>query len=459
MKKILLIVTALVFSFSFSKSFADGHGPEIYGPYPITLKGYEGDKTNSVKYTGQMARQVLHDSLKKLVKTGDLEKMMAYYNGEDGLEIIAPKSKDGFPVMQTMVADIGSGNLSGKMYKGYIPGWGNLTGPEALEHMMQKASENGGDFDPSTGFDYTQLISKFAMGAVFYNQAVNNYLGTKMEIGQKPNNKPYKDGAYYTGKEHSWDEAFGYWGAPAHSLTLTAEQNYNVAKMKDLEAADYNGDGVVDLYSEMLFAHAYYASSYDKGGKTDYLATINQAFIDGRKVIRDAGGRNLNFSERTEMLAARDIIVDNWQKVIAESVFKYAGSTYKDIVALETIMDANGDTTDAFRKYAKHWGELKGFALALQCGPSDLGETAVKMNRMMGFGPVLLNASQVVGVDSSGNFIKDQAQEWSEFKLHMLKIQKLMVDEFGVTARNNDQLAAMEELAGSMGSSDSAEND
>ena len=28
---------------------------------------------------------------------------------------------------------------------------------------------------------------------------------------------------------------------------------------------------------------------------------------------------------------------------------------------------------------------------------SNLGETAEKMNRMMGFGPVLLNASQVVG--------------------------------------------------------------
>ena len=459
MKKILLIFTALVFSFSFSKSFADGHGPEVYGPYPITLKGYDGDKTNSVKYTGQMARQVLHDSLKALVKTGDLDKMMSYYNGEDGLEIIAPKSADGFPVKQTMVSEIGSGNLSGKMYKGYIPGWGNLTGPEAIEHMMLKASEVEGGFDSSTGFDYTQLISKFAMGAVFYNQAVNSYLGSKMEIGQKPNNAPYKEGAYYTGKEHSWDEAFGYWGSAAHALTLSAEENYNVAKKKDLASADFNGDGVVDLYSEMTFAHAYYASSYDKGGKSDYLATINQAFIDGRKVIRDADGRNLNFSERTDMLAARDVIRDNWQKVIAESVFKYAGSTYKDIVALETIMDANGDTEEAFRKYAKHWGELKGFALALQCGPGDLGETAVKMNRMMGFGPVLLNASQVVGVDSSGNFIKDQAQEWSEFKLHMLKIQKMMVDEFGITARNNDQLAAMEELAGSMGSSDSAEND
>ena len=124
----------MMIALSFSKiSFADGH--QIYGPYPITLKGYDGDKTNSVKYTGQMARQVLHDSLKKLVKTGDLDKMMAYYNGEDGLEIIAPKSKDGFPVMQTMVAEIGSGNLSGKMYKGAIPGWGGLTGPETISHI------------------------------------------------------------------------------------------------------------------------------------------------------------------------------------------------------------------------------------------------------------------------------------------------------------------------------------
>ena len=122
-------------------------------------------------------------------------------------------------------------------------------------------------------------------------------------------------------------------------------------------------------------------------------------------------------------------------------------------------MAAGTDTAKTFAKYGKHWGELKGFALALQCGPENLGEAAVKMNRMMGFGPVLLNASQVVGVDSNGNFIKDQAQEWGEFKLHMLKIQKLMIDEFGVTAKANDQLSAMEDLAGSLGSSDSAEND
>ncbi len=456
MRKNLIIIILGIFFFNF-QVMADGH--KIYGPFPITLKDYSGDKTNSVKYTGQMARHVLHDSLKALVKTGDVSKMMAYFNGDDGLEIVAPKSKDDFKVKQSMVAEIGSGNLSGKTYKGAVAGWGNLTGKEVLEHMITKAGEIDGGFDPNTGFDYTQLISKFAMGAVFYNQAANNYLGKKMEIGQKPNNKPYKEGAYYTGKEHSWDEAFGYWGSAAHALTLTAEQNYNVAKKKDMASADYNGDGVVDLYSEYTFAHAYYASSYDKGGKTNYLSTVNQAFIDGRKIIADANGRNLNFNERTDLLAQRDIITENWQKVIAESVFKYAGSTYKDIVKLETIIESNGDTKEAFRTYAKHWGELKGFALALQCGPENLGETAVKLNRMMGLGPVLLNSSQVVGIDSNGNFIKDQAQEWGEFKLHMLKIQKLMIDEFGVTARSKDQLAEMSDLADSMGSSDSAEND
>ena len=92
MKK-LILTTVLLFSF-LGKSFADGHRPEVYGPYPITLKGYDGDKTNSVKYTGQMARQVLHDSLKALVKTGDLDKMMSYYNGEDGLEIISKLIKE-----------------------------------------------------------------------------------------------------------------------------------------------------------------------------------------------------------------------------------------------------------------------------------------------------------------------------------------------------------------------------
>ena len=150
----------------------------------------------------------------------------------------------------------------------------------------------------------------------------------------------------------------------------------------------------------------------------------------------------------------RQVINANWEKVIAESVFKYAGSVYKDIVKLE-----ENYSDKAFSTYAKHWGELKGFALALQTGKSNLGETAVKLNRLTGMGPVLMNASQVTGVDSAGNYIKEEAQSWGEFKLHMLKIQKLMVEKFGVKAKGNDMLADMSSLASKVGSSDSAEND
>ena len=153
------------------------------------------------------------------------------------------------------------------------------------------------------------------------------------------------------------------------------------------------------------------------------------------------------------------VISSNWEKVIAESIFKYAGSVYKDIVKLEEILEANGDPEKAFATYGKHWGELKGFAMAIQCGKVNLGETAVKMNRMIGFGPVLLNASQVTGVDSAGDFIKDEAMSWGEYKLHMLKVQKLMIDAFGVEARANDQTEGLAALAGSLGSASSAEND
>ncbi len=452
---LITLVSFFLTTFYMQSSFAGGH--DIYGPWPVTVKGYNGDKTDSTSYSGQIARHALHDSLKSLSSKGDVAEMMSYFNGSDkNKAIIAPKSKDNFIIKQTLMNDLSKGkNLSGKTYKGVINGWPNgMTGPEVLEFMIEKAALAPKGFDSSTGYNYPQLISKFAMGAVFYNQAVDNYLDEKLSAENKPNSKPYKDGAAYTGKEHAWDEAFGYWGAAAHALTLTAEQNYNVAKKKDMTSADYNKDGFVDLKKEYTFAHAYYASSYDKGGKTNYLETVTHAFLDGRKLISEANGENLTNAQRSQLYDYANIISTNWEKVIAESVFKYAGSVYKDMVKLED--DASEKN---FATYAKHWGELKGFALALQCGKDNLGETAVKLNRMMGHGPVLMNSSQVVGIDSSGNYVKDQAQEWDDYKLHMLKIQKLMIDQFGVKAKANDQLADMSDLAAKLGSSDSAEND
>ena len=431
---------------------------DVYGPFPVTLKGYSGDCTNTVSYSGQIARHVQHDSLKDRSTKGSYSEMKAYYEGSDkNKQIWAPASKDGFPIKQTLLNEISSGkNLSGKTYKGTITAWpNNMTGPEVIDFWMNKATANPKDV--SVGLNYQQLLSKFIMGAVFYNQAVDNYLDEKMGADTKPNDKAYKDGACYTGKEHSWDEAFGYWGAAAHSLLLSAEQNYNVAKKKDLASADYNGDGVVDLKSEYVFAHAYYASSFDKGGKTSYMEDITRAFLDGRKLITSANGEKLSDAQRSELMGYVEIISSNWEKVIAESVFKYAGSTYKSLVALENV--SNADLSKEFGKYMKYWGELKGFSMALQVGKDNIGETATKLNRMVGFGPMLMDETQIVGIDVNGNYVMDKVYNMHDAKLHMLKIQKLMIDEFGVEARSNDMLADMSDLASKVGSSDSAEND
>ena len=457
-------ITNLTLSTSLISMLAMGtaHASDVYADFPITLKGYSGDAKTSESYGGQMARHMLHNGLKKAASSGDMSKMETYFNGAKSVAILDPKSSSKFPIKQKLVEELSGGKtLIKKTYKGNVIGWpGNMTGAEVIQFMMEKAASSPKGFDPNTGYNYPQLISKFAMGAVFYNQACTNYLGDKkLSAKSKPNNAPYKDGARYTGKEHVWDEAFGYWGAAAHTLTLSAKESYEVAKKKNLSAADYNKDGVVDAGTEMTYAHAYYASGFDKGGKTNYLETVTRAFLDGRKAITAAKGEALGWNGRTKMKKAASTICANWEKVIAEAVFKYAGSVYKDLDKLNTIMEAKGDPKKAFATYAKHWGEAKGFAMALEAGKEDRSAVSTKLTSLLGYGPWLPNLSQVTDIAKDGSYVKDEASTLAVYQLHMLKIQKLMVDEFGIAARNNDMLGSMDDLAAKLGGSGYAEND
>ena len=451
--KYLTCGTILITSILANAAFAS----DVYGPYPVTLKGYDGDATNSVSYSGQVGRQLLHNSLKKAIGNGaPMNELKAYFAGSDSaLPLLDPVSSADFKVDVTNINDVSKTNLAGKAYGGVINGWpGGLTGKEVLVSMIERAAQVNGGYDAKHGYDYAQLVSKFTMGAVFYHQACDNYLDEKLEADNKPNNKPYKEGAFYTGKEHSWDEGFGYWGAAAHGATLSARQNYDIAKKKDMTSADANGDGVVNLKSEMNYAHAYYASAYDKGGVTDYYNTITKAFIDGRQIITDANGEALSESARSDLKSKARVICSNWEKVIAESVFKYAGSVYG---SLEALKENPGDEA-LKRKYAKYWGELKGFALSLHTSGQNLGELGTRIDRLVGFGPVV-NGSKVTGVDAGGNYFEMGEANVDKEMVHMLKLQKLMEDEFSVTAKNNDKLAGISNLSEVLGSGDSAEND
>ena len=465
MKKLKVTTAIVAVALSGTMALSDG-----YGPFPVTLKGYSGDKTNTVSYSGQIARHVLEQSLKKLAGKGngggnaaDLEaQMLSYFNGsDDDLPIIAPKSKDGFKIKQTSLHQISKGkNISGKFYDGAMPAWpGNMSGKDVAYNMIAMAAKANKGFDADTGYDWAQLISKYTMGAMAYNQAVDNYLDEKLSAEKKPNNKPYKDGAHYTGKEHSWDEAFGYWGAAAHQHGFNPNKVYEIAKMKNQGVADKNGDGMVDLKSEYVFGPCYYAAAFDRSGtkSTNYTNTLFDAFLDGRKLITAAAGDALSDSERSQLKAYAATIEENWEKVLAEAVFKYAGSVYKDINKMKDL--SGDDLNKAYRAYAKHWGELKGFAMAMQSGKSNLGATSTKMNELMGFGPVTLNNSYVTGMDSNGNFVMDRKRSWSDYQLHMLKIQQMMVDQFSVKARVNDGLNDLQALTDKLDSASSAETD
>ena len=430
---------------------------DVYGPYPTTLKGYAGDKTNSVSYSGQVGRHLLHNSLKKAIGNGaSLDEMNAYFNGsENELTLLDPKTSVSFRVDVTNINDVSKTNLSGKAFKGEIGGWpGNMSGKAVLENMIVKASQVEKGYDSAHGYDYAQLVSKFTMGAVFYHQACDNYLDEKLTADNKPNNKPYKDGAYYTGKEHSWDEGFGYWGAAAHGAKLSPRQNYDIAKKKDMASADANGDGVVNLKSEMNYAHAYYASAFDKGGQTNYYNIITKAFIDGREIIANANGAALTDSERSDLQAHARTICSNWERVIAEAVFKYAGSVYADIEKLR----ANSGDAKAYRTYVKHWGELKGFALSLHTGKFSLGSLGAELDALIGYGPVLMNGTQVSSLDATGAYQMAGASV-DGYMVNMLKVQNLMAEEFGIVAKNNDKLAGISNLAEALGLANSAEND
>ena len=59
------------------------------------------------------------------------------------------------------------------------------------------------------GMEYTQLIEKGLMGAVFYNQITLNYLGDgELDVDNTTPVDP-ANGKYYTEMEHAWDE--GLW--------------------------------------------------------------------------------------------------------------------------------------------------------------------------------------------------------------------------------------------------------
>ncbi|NRB38897.1 MAG: DUF4856 domain-containing protein [Pseudomonadales bacterium] len=228
------------------------------------------------------------------------------------------------------------------------------------------------------GRNYQQLTQKFLSVAIAFNQGTNDYLIgalTAAHTGDKDGAKPY------TTAEHKWDEGFGYFGAARDYASYTDLQ------IKEGEVIDSNGDTKADLRSEINLNHSVNCAKRDYGMKdaeaadqTDFSKDAFTAFVEGRAILSYLAKANTDLSAEDfatledklapELEARAKTAALTWEKCIAATVVHYINDSVADIDATEAASYVFADGA-AFETYAKHWSELKGFALGLQYNPNS----------------------------------------------------------------------------------------
>ena len=240
------------------------------------------------------------------------------------------------------------------------------------------------------GRDLRQLIHKLLLMGVAYSQGCDDYLdddvvgkgllATNVQDGNKP----------YSALGHGWDEAFGYFGAARDYGQYSDDE----IAAKGGRAAwrgmhDTNGDGAIDLLREINWGASVNAAKRDRGasGEWDLTGDVFRAFYRGRKLILTAGAP-LSADQLTALRGHAHAAVDGWERAIAATVVHYLNEVIADTQRIDT---ANYKYLDA----AKHWSELKGFALGLQFNPrSKLSAATFKqLHHAIGDAPVLATAS------------------------------------------------------------------
>lgn len=179
----------------------------------------------------------------------------------------------------------------------------------------------------STGMEFTQLVEKGLMGAVFYHQIYNEYL-SDARVGDGVENDVVLEGENYTLMEHHWDEAFGYWSAPL----------------------DFTSPWPSDRSGETRF-WSRYSNTVDNvlDGQLGTNKDIMNAFKAGRNAIV-----NKDYDERD---VQREVLYEKLDLVAAGTSIHYINSTLKHL--------NEGKTGEAFHTLSEAWA----FVNALRYNP------------------------------------------------------------------------------------------
>lgn len=182
---------------------------------PSTFTFTDGNGNSTVSYSGQTDR------------LNQLEEMVVYMKTGTTAVLDAQIIKDMF----ANVGDNGNGNFSFSSTKQLKNKCFTVDQP-LFETFMDEIATASNDFATTAsngqagtltsgtstylfdanGVEHVQVIEKGLMGAVFMNQALNNYFSSaEIDVDNTTAVDP-ANGKYYTLMEHHYDEAFGYFG-------------------------------------------------------------------------------------------------------------------------------------------------------------------------------------------------------------------------------------------------------
>jgi len=432
-------------------------------PTTYTFSSSITEGESSISYTGQTARQLLMlglvDAMNGLTeRPGEqaaVDAELSFYINGDGADATPHgfDEKGGEPVIPgPTYGDISKGkNLDGKIAGGNGEGGGEtskLIGAgffgwqtgldstplpiELVAYFIDRmAAESTDGTTPSisvvgnpavaidsvvtdvNGLNYRQLMQKFLTGAVSFSQGTNDYFKTDFAsaTGQEGTKA-------YTAGEHDFDEAFGYYGGARNMNDFTDDEAAGKGG-RDAWGKGYNdsnGDGSIDVRSEVVLGHAQNCAKRDRGSKgedgvarTDFSKEVFDAFLIGRKIVGNAATNpGLNEAEQAALDAQIKIASVTWEKCVAATVVHYINDVTGD---MGKFVAPDFADLKNFNDLSKHWGEMKGFALALQFSPASpfrdgsVAGTDVEDLRLMlsllGDAPVLADGSQG-GVSATG---------------------------------------------------------
>jgi len=239
------------------------------------------------------------------------------------------------------------------------------------------------------GQDLNQLLNKFLRGGVAFSQGTDDYLDDDVDgKGLLADHSAADGDEAWTPLEHQWDEGFGYFGA---ARTYGSWSDELIA---DTAYEDVNGDGKIDLLSEVSWGHSTNAAKRDRGAsKTapmDLTAQAWDGFYLGRALLSSTAGTALTTAQLDELKGYRDQAEQAWELAIATTVVHYINDTLQD-------MGTIGTPDYSFADHAKHWSEGKGFALGLQFNPrSPLSDADFALvHELLGDAPVLTGSSEL----------------------------------------------------------------